>query len=534
MYLMKLLAGLALLAAPAFGQSLCTYTITPTNFPIGNQMFNGSISVTPLAGTFCSGWTASVNPGVNWLHITSDSAGNGPGTVEFTADANPAGTERKGTMTVAGTQILVDQSPKICNFAISLTTVNYLVVGGTGTFQVTANCFWQAASTNGDWITVAPNSSGTTNGTVNYTVAANPCVPARKGSIVIQTGLDNPPILSITQDGSAANLTVSPSSLTVDSGASDQRVLVNTGTGCPWTAASDVSWMQVTLGSSGNGNGGVAFHVLANTLATRTGNIKVTPSGVVGAVSLAVTQPVAGPPVPAITSVANAASYSSTAVSPGEIVTIFGNNLGPGSLTLYQLTNGAFPTSIAGTQVLFDNAPAPMIYTSLTQVSAVVPYAVAGKSATNIQVKYQGTPSNTVAAPVQATTPGIFSLDSTGIGPAAVLNQDFSINSISNPAARGSVIAIYCTGGGVTNPASADGSITGSTLPLPALTQNASVSVGGIDAKVLYSGAAPQSIAGLTQINVEIPAGVAPGSAVPFLVQIGTAQSQTTVTIAVK
>ena len=405
---MRLLAALALLTAPAFGQSLCTYTITPTTFPIGNQVFMGSVSVTPQTGSFCSGWTASVDPGVTWLHITSGAAGNGPGTVDFTADANPAGTERKGTMTVAGTLILVDQSAKTCNFAVVPTTVSYPVTGGSGTLQVTANCFWQASPSNGSWITVPPNSTSSTNGTVTYTVAANPCVAARTGSIVIQTGLANPPTLNIQQDGSSANLTLSPTTLTVDSGASDQRVQVTTGTGCPWTAASDVSWMQVTVGSSGNGNGGVAFHVLANTLATRTGNIKVTPSGVVGAVPLAVTQPAAGLPAPAITSVANAASYSSAAVSPGEIVTIFGNNLGPATLTLYQLTGGAFPTSIAGTQVLFDNRPAPMIYTSRTQVSAVVPYGVAGKSATNVQVQYQSALSGPVAAPVQAATTGVF------------------------------------------------------------------------------------------------------------------------------
>ena len=528
---MRFFAAVLLLAAPVFGQSLCNYAVTPPTFTIGNQTFTGSISVTPSSGSFCTGWTASVDPGVSWLHITTGASGNGPGTVNFTADANPAGTDRKGTMTVAGTQVLVTQSANTCIFSVSQTSASFPVNGGSGTVQVTANCSWQATASDGSWIAIPPGTNGNTNGTVNYTVAPNACVAGRSGSIIIQTGLTSPPSLAIKQDGSAANLTLSTSSATVSSGASDGRLLVSTGTGCGWAAASDVSWMQITSGSSGSGNGGVAYHVLANTVATRTGSIKVTPVGVVGGQVFTVTQPASGPPVPVVTSVANAASYSSTAISPGEIVTIFGNNLGPTNLTLYQLSGGAFPASIAGTQVLFDGTPAPMIYTSPGQVSAVAPYGLAGKTTTNVQVQYQGVPSSAVAAPVQAAAPGVFSLDASGLGPGAILNQDLSINSGPNPAARGSVVAIYCTGGGVTNPASTDGSITGT--PLPWLTQKVSVTIGGVGANVLYSGGAPQAIAGLTQINVQVPSGVAAGTSVPVVVQVGTWQSQAGVTMAV-
>ena len=118
------------------------------------------------------------------------------------------------------------------------------------------------------------------------------------------------------------------------------------------------------------------------------------------------------------------------------------------------------------------------------------------------------------------------------MGPGAILNQDYSINSGPNPAVRGSVVAIYCTGGGVTNPATVDGSITGT--PLPLLTQDVSVSIGGAPAKVDYSGGAPQAIAGLTQINAEVPGGATPGPAVPVVVQIGKWQSQPGVTMAVR
>src|SRR5258708_7968750 len=105
-----LLAALAF-AAPVFGQITCSYTVTPTTFTIGNQTYTGanSISVTPSGSSFCNTWNASVAPGVNWLHISSGPQGNGVATVSWTADANPAGAERKGVMTVALATITVTQ-----------------------------------------------------------------------------------------------------------------------------------------------------------------------------------------------------------------------------------------------------------------------------------------------------------------------------------------------------------------------------------------------------------------------------------------
>jgi uncharacterized protein (TIGR03437 family) len=408
------------------------------------------------------------------------------------------------------------------------------VNGGSGTVQVTSTCAWQASASDASWIVVPPNSNGNVNpnAAVNFTIGPNGCVAGRSGSVLIQTGLTNPPRLAISQDGAPANLTISAASATVASGASDGLLVVTTGTGCGWTAFSDVSWLQITAGSSGSGNGRVAYHVLADTSVARTGSIHVVPAGTLGGVLFAVTQPSSGLSGPAVTSVGNAASYANTAVSPGEIVTIFGSNLGPSSLVLYQLNGAVFPTSIAGTQVLFDGAAAPMIYSKSGQVSAVAPYGLAGKTTTNVQVQYQGATSIAVAVPVQPATPGVFSLDASGLGPGAILNQDSSLNSGPNPAAKGSVVAIYCTGGGTTNPASADSGITGT--PLPLLTGSVSVTIGGIDAKVLYSGGAPQAIAGLTQINVEVPAAVTAGPSVPLVVQVGTGQSQAGLTMAVK
>ena len=116
-------------------------------------------------------------------------------------------------------------------------------------------------------------------------------------------------------------------------------------------------------------------------------------------------------PVPAVAAVMNGASYGTGAVSPGEVVTIFGTGLGPVNPAGMQLDSAEFSTMLlAGTQVLFDGAPAPMVYSSAGQVSAAVPFGLQAAT-TQIQVEYLGQTSQALAEPVSPVTPGIFSLD---------------------------------------------------------------------------------------------------------------------------
>jgi len=289
--------------------------------------------------------------------------------------------------------------------------------------------------------------------------------------------------------------------------------------------------MQITGPASGVGNSNIAYHLIANTSAVRTGSIHVNAGGGIQLL-YTVTQTAPGPPTPAITSVANAANYATDAISPGQIVTIFGQNMGPKPLVPLQISSGLLTTTLGGTQVLFDGTPVPMIYSLDSQVSAIAPYGLAGKSSTQVQVSYNGNASAGVTMPVQASTPAIFTADSSGLGPGAILNQDFSLNSSSLPAARGSVVAIYCTGGGAVSPAVADGSIVGT--PLPQLTLPVSVTIGGLNADVQYSGLVPSSVAGLVQINAVVPANATVGPKIPIVVKIGNASSTAGVTIAVK
>jgi uncharacterized protein (TIGR03437 family) len=339
-------------------------------------------------------------------------------------------------------------------------------------------------------------------------------------------------VFTLTENGSPGNLTVSPATLSAPQAGTSGRFNVLTGNGCAWTSYSDVGWLTITTAANGTGNGGIGYTVAANTGPARAGNIHV------GAQLFAVTQAGVAVPTIQLNTVGSAASYASAAVAPGEIVSLFGTNMGPATAVGLQLANGgqSITNTLGGVQVLFDGNPVPMIYASAKQINAIAPVGLAGKTSTVVTVTYQGMTSNAVTVPVQATAPGLFAADGSGTGGGAILNQDYSLNVRLNPAARGSVVAIYLTGAGVTNPASVDGAITGLTPPFPALAQSVAITIGGVTvpaANIVYSGAAPEAVEGLTQINVMIPSNVTPGPTVQILVTIGGVSSQTGITLSV-
>jgi uncharacterized protein (TIGR03437 family) len=234
---------------------------------------------------------------------------------------------------------------------------------------------------------------------------------------------------------------------------------------------------------------------------------------------------------PAISSVVNSASFLEGAVSPGALVTIFGANLGPTSAANGTLKGNLLSQTIDGTQVLIGGIPAPLLFASSSQINAVVPFAVTGPN-TQIQVVYQGQPTASTTVAVQPASPALFALDATGGGPGAILNQNLSVNSDTNPASPGSVVVLYATGGGVTMPASVDGLLTSQPYPMPVLP--VSVTIDSLPAKVLYAGAAPGLVAGVLQINVVVPANAARVRFDQVVLTIGDYTSPTAITIAVQ
>jgi uncharacterized protein (TIGR03437 family) len=235
--------------------------------------------------------------------------------------------------------------------------------------------------------------------------------------------------------------------------------------------------------------------------------------------------------------VVNAASYQSAAVAPGEILTIYGASAGPASPLSGQVdASGKFPTNLGGVQVTFGGTPAPLLFAQLGQVNAVVPFEVAGQQQTAVQYQYNVPNtglsfSNTVTMPVAAAAPAIFSLAENGSGPGAILNQDYSVNGASNPAAVGTEIQIFGTGGGAIVGGATDGALAPGIAGL--VTQPVTATIGGVNAQVDYSGPAPGLVNGAMQVNLTIPPGLASGPQ-PVVITVGTAQTQAGITVAVK
>ncbi|MGH9838881.1 MAG: S8 family serine peptidase [Blastocatellia bacterium] len=169
-------------------------SISPTsqNFVSGGG--TGAVNVTAPAGV---GWQTFVND--SWITVTSGGSGTGNGTVNYSVAAN-SGSARTGTMIIAGRIFTVTQDAPSCTYSISPASANYTSAGGAGSASVTAGagCAWTAAS-NDAWITITSGASGTGNGTVNYSVAAN-SGSARTGTMTI-AGLT----FTVTQASAATN-----------------------------------------------------------------------------------------------------------------------------------------------------------------------------------------------------------------------------------------------------------------------------------------------------------------------------------------
>ena len=207
-------------------------------------------------------------------------------------------------------------------------------------------------------------------------------------------------------------------------------------------------------------------------------------------------------------------------MAPGEFVTIYGSGLGPS----LPVASGGLAQGLGNTRVFFNGVEAFTTYVSFSQINAIVPYEIAGGSQAELQVAFQGIYGNRVLLPTASAVPGIFTVNASGMGPAVVVNQDGTINSVGNPAPRGSIVSFWATGQGQTLPPGVDGPQPQSpTFPTPILP--VSVSIGGItvpQSDVLFVGLV---YAGVVQINTRVPSAVVPGSLVQLLLSVGNSTS---------
>lgn len=226
--------------------------------------------------------------------------------------------------------------------------------------------------------------------------------------------------------------------------------------------------------------------------------------------------------------VANAAGGPAGPVAPGEVVAFYGQGLGPEDPVTGTVDGGAAPMEVAETRAMFDGQAVPVLMTSSFQVNVQAPYEIAGKKDTEVQMFYRGVPSNKIRLGVVDTAPQLFAR----VGypsEAAAINEDGSENTVARPAGRGSVVAVFLSGAGVTAPAAVTGTVGQDPYPGPGA--GVSAMIGGQPAEVLFAGLAP-GLVGILQVNVRIPAEIAlvsAGRRTAVTVTVGAASSRDSV-----
>jgi len=210
-----------------------------------------------------------------------------------------------------------------------------------------------------------------------------------------------------------------------------------------------------------------------------------------------------------ISAVHNAATGPAPAIAPGEVVQLTGITIGPRpAVSSPSLTTGAnATTTLGGTSVTVNGTPAPILYTQADVTNIIIPFGVTGSTA-SIVVTSGTTTGQTFTMPLAPTSPGLF--------PGAVFNQDGTLNTAANPAAAGSVVVLYATGLGQTDPPGQDGVRMGS-LVIAETVATVTATVGGQAATVAYSGSAPGQISGIQQVELIVPAGAGTGQ-VPVVI----------------
>ena len=258
--------------------SLGTLSIAPTSTNVPSTASSGR-QIAVVAGV---AWTAATNQ--PWLAITGGASGSGNGTVTYGVASNGSTSARTGTITVTGGGLVrtctVTQAGAASPFVlIAPATTNVLSPASSGLqIEVTANISWTAA-TNHPWLAITGGGSGTTNGTVIYSVASNPSISARTGSITVAGGAISR-TCTVVQAG-VPSVEISPTGTNVPAGASSGHQIV-VAANVTWGAQSGWPWLTITGGTPGSGNGIITFDVAANdTTSQRSGLITVSRSGIV-------------------------------------------------------------------------------------------------------------------------------------------------------------------------------------------------------------------------------------------------------------
>lgn len=249
---------------------VCSFTATPASQSFGPDGGQGAVSVMTTAS--CA-WTASSSSA--WISVPGTTI-TGTGSVTYTVSANASTEVRTGGMTIGGLGVAVTQqgrTPTVCSYELSPDSAEFGSDAAGGTFSVTApaDCTWAPVSS-ASWLVVTSGAQGTGSGTVAYSVARNTDVPDRIARVTLADR-----IFTVVQEGDydACQYAVTPVNVETCMPAGTVNIMVSTQNSCPWTAAPDASWLDVTSGSSGSGSGVITTAFTENYDARRLGIVMV-------------------------------------------------------------------------------------------------------------------------------------------------------------------------------------------------------------------------------------------------------------------
>ena len=535
-------------------------------FSSSSVSFQGAVNSTPtsqsltVSAATATTFTAAISSNANWLSLSpvqSSYTTNQPFTLSVNTTSLSAGTYNANLLFTAGgvTQtvpVTLTLSATGGNVTATPTSLTFAAqAGGSAPAAQTVTISNAASGTAGipftvstvpanSWLTATP-ASATAQATV--TVNANPSglTPSSyNGTVqIVPTGgteVDIPVTFSVQAlpAVSVSNANVSFGFRAGNTTPATQTVTVSGGA---FTAlvTSTSTWLTV---SPASGTAGSNLTIRADPTGLNVGQyqgaISVTgAAGATGTATINVSLSIQAP-LPTITSLTNAASFLRGAISPGEMITLFGTDLGPSTAVTAQIdSSGKLATTLSGVQVLVNGFPAPIVNAINTQVSAMVPYEVAGFRTASVLVKYLGQTSNAIPIAVTGTAPGLFTLNQSGTGPALAFDTSSRVVSSSNPVAKGSYVSFFLTGEGQTSPPGVTGTINPLSTNLPSPVGPVAVLIDNQPANFNYAGGVPQTVEGFMQLNVLIPQGVRSGD-VPVTVTIGSQTTQPGVTVSVQ
>jgi hypothetical protein len=247
----------------------CAYSISPTNQSVGIPGGTATVAVTTTATCPWSATTAD-----SWIAITAGGSGTGSGNVAMTIAPNTGGA-RTGTVAIAGQVFTVNQTSALpapgCTYTINPTSKT-IDRDGARDQKIDVNtqtgCAWSAVSPVG-WVTITQGLVDVGDGEVRYDVAANTGA-ARQTTLTVAGKA-----FTVNQDAASCSYSINPTTQTFTAAGGTGTVAVTAPAHCSWTAVSDDSWIVVTAGAGGTGNGTVAYTVAANTGGSRKGTIKI-------------------------------------------------------------------------------------------------------------------------------------------------------------------------------------------------------------------------------------------------------------------